>query len=412
MFAIRGFQLILILKRFQPNSSILRMNNGKYVFSQAIEFLSINDFNKCVNKYDGNHKVKHFTCWNQFMCMLFGQLSNRESLSDLTICLNSQRNKWYHLGIGKGISKSNLAYANEQRDWRIFAEFAYILIAQARKICTNTKDFEVEFDGNVYAIDSSTIDLCLSVFWWAPFRKLKGAVKLHTQYDIKTEIPTFIHLSDGLMHDVKFLDQLQWEPKAFYVMDRAYIDFKRLNQINEAAAFFVTRTQVNQDLRRLYSIPVDKSTGLKCEQIVRLSNFYPSKFYPHKLRRIKYYDKESDKVLDFITNNFELHALDIARLYKYRWKIELFFKWIKQHLKIKTFWGYSENAVRIQIYTAIIAYTLVAIIKEKCKIKYTAYEILQILSITLLNKTPLNQLFDKTLIENFKEQSDNQLKIF
>ncbi len=388
------------------------MNTGKYVFAQVIAFLSVNDFNKCVNKYEGNYYVKHFTCWNQLMCMVFGQLANRESLSDLIICLQSQRSKWYHLGMGTGISKSNLAYANEQRNWQIFAQFAYSLIDQARKICVSSKDFELNIDGNVYAIDSTTIDLCLSVFWWAPFRKNKGAIKLHTQFDIKTEIPTFIQLSDGLTHDVNVLDSLTFEPNAFYIMDRGYIAFDRLYRINQAGAYFVTRLQINQDYRRLYSMPVDKSTGVLCDQVIKLNNFYPSKFYPDKLRRIKYYDKETENKLDFMTNNFDLDPLEIARLYKYRWKVELFFKWIKQHLKIKAFWGYSENAVRVQVFCAIIAYTTVAIIKEQYKLKHSTYEILQILSLTLLNKTEINQLFDDAYQQNFKELNDNQLNMF
>ncbi len=388
------------------------MNTGKYVFAQVCSFLPFNDFNKCVEKYNGNRYIKHFTCWNQLMCMLFGQISTRQSLSDLIICLQSQQSKWYHLGMGSGVSKSNLAYANEQRDWKIFAEFAYLLIDHARKICVDPKDFEVKVDGNVYAIDSTTIDLCLNIFWWAPFRKNKAAIKLHTQFDVKTEIPTFIQLSDGATHDVNILDFIEFEKDAFYVMDKAYISFKRLDKIRKAGAYFVTRAQVNQDFRRLYSLPVDKSKGVLCDQIVKLNNFYPSKHYPHKIRRIKYYDEESNNTFYFITNNFELKALEIARLYKYRWTVELFFKWIKQHLKIKAFWGYSENAVCIQVYTAIITYTLVAIIKEQCKIKHTNYEILQILSITLLNKTQLNELFDKNYQQNFKELKDNQLIIF
>jgi len=314
--------------------------------------------------------------------------------------------------MGTGISKSNLAYANEHRNWRIFAEFAYIIIDHARKICVSSNEFDLDIDGNIYAIDSTTIDLCLSVFWWAPFRKNKGAVKLHTQYDIKTEIPTFIHLSDGLMHDSRFLSQLVFERKAFYILDRAYIDFKSLHSILEAGAYFVTRLQVNQDYRRLYSMQADKSSGVFCDQIIKLNNFYPSKFYPNKLRRIKFYDRETELKLDFVTNNFELTALEIARLYKYRWKIELFFKWIKQHLKIKTFWGYSENAVRIQVYSAIIAYCTVAIIKEQCKIQYSTYEILQILSLTLLNKTQLNQLFDDAYLQTVKELEHKQLNMF
>ena len=388
------------------------MNTGKYIFAQVAEFLPVNEFVKCVTKFRGNYQVKHFTCWHQLMCMLFGQLSNRESLSDLVTCLESQRSKWYHLGMGTGLSKSNLAYANEHRDWRIFAEYAYIVIGYARQICTNSNEFDLDIDGNVYAIDSTTIDLCLSVFWWAPFRRNKGAVKLHTQYDIKTEIPTFIHLSDGLMHDSQFLHQVVFERKAFYILDRAYIDFKSLYSILEAGAYFVTRLQVNQDYRRLYSMQVDKSIGVLCDQVIKLNNFYPSKFYPDKLRRIKFYDKETELTLDFMTNNFELTALDIAKLYKYRWKIELFFKWIKQHLKIKTFWGYSENAVRIQVYCAVIAYCTVAIIKQQCKIKYSTYEILQILSLTLLNKTQLNQLFDDAYLQTVKELEHKQLNMF
>jgi hypothetical protein len=388
------------------------MNSGKYVFAQVVEFLSSNDFGKCVARYQGNFRIQRFSCWNQLLCMLFGQLANRESLSDLAICLRSQRSKWYHLGLGTGISKSNLAHANEHRDWRIFSDFAYTLIAQARKICVDSHDFDLEIDGNIYAIDSTTIDLCLSVFWWAPFRKSKGAVKLHTQFEIKTEIPVFVHLSDGLYHDSNFFDKLIFESKAFYIMDRAYIVFDQFYAIHQVGAYFVTRLQVNQDYRRLYSSRVDKSTGVLCDQIIKLNNFYPSKDYPAKLRRIKYYDQETDKELEFMTNNFELSALDIARLYKYRWKIELFFKWIKQHLKIKTFWGYSENAVRIQVYCAIITYTVVAIIKHQCKFKYSTYELLQILSLTLLNKTPINQLFDKTYQQSIKELQLNQLKMF
>jgi hypothetical protein len=388
------------------------MNTGKYVFSQVTELLSENDFIKCVKRYDGNFQVKHFTCWNQLMCMLFGQISNRESLSDLIICLESQRSKWYHLGMGTGISKSNLAYANENRDWRIFAEFAYMLIAKARNICTNTKGFEVDVEGSVYALDSTTIDLCLSVFWWAPFRKTKAAVKLHTQFDLKTEIPTFIHLSDGLMHDVKMLDCIEFERNAFYVMDRAFVSFEPLYSLHKSGAYFVTRAKSNLDFRRLYSMPKDKLKGVLCDQHIKLNNQYPSKYYPEIIRRIKYFDPETEKTLEFLTNNFELKALEIARLYKYRWNIELFFKWIKQHLKIKAFWGYSENAVRIQIYSAIIAYSVVAIIKEKNQIKYSTYEILQILSITLLNKTQLNQLFCESYLQTVKELNDNQLNLF
>ncbi|HXL57752.1 MAG TPA: IS4 family transposase [Chitinophagaceae bacterium] len=388
------------------------MNNGKYIFAQVTSFLSVNEFNRCIAKYNGNYSVKHFTCWHQLMCMFFGQLCNRESLSDLMICLQSQRSKWYHLGMGTGISKSNLAYANENRDWRIFADFAYKLIEEARLICTGSIDFDLDIEGNVYAVDSTTIDLCLSIFWWAKFRSTKAAVKMHTQLDLKTEIPSFIHITDGSVHDVHVMDLIAYETGAFYIMDRGYVDFERLYQIHFAAAFFVTRIKTNTNYRRLYSNPVDKTKGIRCDQIIKLNNHYAAKSYPEKLRRIKYYDSETNKMFEFITNRFDLSAIDIAMLYKYRWKIELFFKWIKQHLKIKSFWGYSENAVRIQIYTAIITYTLVVMMKHKLELKQSTYEILQILSITLLNKTQLNQLFDDTDLQNFKELDSNQLNIF
>lgn len=387
------------------------MHSGKYVFAQIIEFLPVNDFNKYVKKYNGSYKVHHFACWHQLLCMIFGQLANRESLSDLVLCLRSQKSKWYHLGLGTGLSKSNLAYANENRDWKIFADFAYGLIDRARRICSKD-DFDVDVSGNVYAIDSTTIDLCLSVFWWAPFRKTKAAVKVHTQFDIKTQVPAFILISDGLLHDVNILDAIEFEPGAFYIMDKAYIDFARLFKIHKANSFFVSRLQVNQDFRRVYSNKVDKSSGVAVDQTIKLNNFYPAKRYPEKLRRIKYYDKESDLTLEFFTNNFELKAIEIARLYKYRWNVELFFKWMKQHLKIKSFWGYSENAVRIQIYTAIIAYVSVVIMKHEHKIKNSTYEILQILSITLLNKTHVKELFRETFPQTIKELKDNQLNMF
>lgn len=387
------------------------MNNGKYLFAQVTSFLPVNDFIKCVKKFDGNYKVHHFTCWHQLMCMLFGQLANRDSLSDLVMCLNTQRDKWYHLGMGIGLSKSNLAYANENRDWRIFAEYAYVLIAHARKICTSNNDFELKIEGNVYAIDSTTIDLCLSVFWWAKFRKNKGAIKVHTQYDVKTDIPTFIYISEGSGHDVNFLDIVEYEPGGYYVLDKGYVDFKRLYLIHQSNAFFVTRLKENTNYRRLYSAKVDKSTGVLCDQTIKLNNHYAGRNYPDKLRRIKYYDEILGNTFEFVTNNFLLSASDIARLYKYRWGVELFFKWIKQHLKVKSFWGYSDNAVRVQIYTAIIAYVTVAIIKEKLKIKHTNYEILQVLSITLLTKIQIQQLFQENYLQDFKELNAKQLTL-
>jgi len=388
------------------------MNTGKYVFSQATDFLSFDDFNKFVKKYKGNYKIKTFSCWNQLLCMLFGQLGKRESLSDLVTCLQTQQTKWYHLGLGTSITKSNLAYANENRDWRIYADFAYTLIANARKICTASSDFELNIEGNVYAVDSTTIDLCLNVFWWAKFRKHKGAIKLHTQFDIKSDIPHFVHFSDGSVHDVNVMDILVYEPGSFYVFDRGYVDFSRLHNISQKLAWFVTRAKENMNYRRLYSNKVDKSTGIKVDQVIKLNNYYAAKDYPDKLRLIKFYDSESAMELEFISNNFELTATEIAMLYKYRWRIELFFKWIKQHLQIQSFWGTSENAVRIQVYTAIIAYCTVAIMKHTLKIEHTNYEILQILSLTLLSKTPVNQLFDVTYQQNFKELNHKQLILF
>ena len=387
------------------------MNSGKYVFAQITAVLSVNDFNKYVDLYKGNYKVIHFTCWHQLMCMMFGQLSNCDSLTDLAVGLTAQRSKWYHLGMGTGLSKSNLAYANENRDWRIFEGFANTLIAQAKILCVKNSDVLQNIKGNVYAIDSSTIDLCLNVFWWAKFRQQKGAVKLHTQFDVKASIPTFIDITEGLTHDVNFLDLILYEAGAFYIIDKAYIDFERLFVIHEAEAFFVTRAKENMNYRRLYSAKVDKSKGIKCDQTIMLNNYYSTKEYPGKIRRIKYYDKETGNEFDFITNNFKLSALKIALLYKHRWSVELFFKWIKQHLRIKTFWGYSENAVRIQIYSAIITYLTISILKEKMKLKQTNYEILQILNFSLIDKIPIQQLFDDYYLQDFKEQICNQLKL-
>ena len=387
------------------------MNSGKYVFAQIASFLSANDFNKYVNHYQGNYKVQHFTCWHQLMCMMFGQLSNCDSLTDLVVGLTAQRSKWYHLGMGTGLSKSNLAYANEHRDWRIFADFAYTLIAEAKIICRNNSDVLPNIKGNVYAIDSTTVDLCLNVFWWAKFRKHKGAIKLHTQFDIKADIPTFISITDGLTHDVNFLDHLTYESGAYYVADKGYIDFERLFVIHQAEAFFVTRAKENMNYHRLYSAKVNKAKGVKCDQTIMLNNYYSVKEYPEKIRRIKFYDKETENELDFITNNFRLSAVNIALLYKHRWSIELFFKWIKQHLRIKTFWGYSENAVRIQIYSAIIAYLTISIMKEKMKLHQSNYEILQILNFSLIDKMDIQHLFDDSYLQYFKEQTCNQLKI-
>lgn len=388
------------------------MNTGKYVFAQIAFFLNFNEFNKCIERYNGNYKVKEYTCWHQLLCLMFGQISNRESLSDLVLCLQTQKNKWYHLGIGNCISKSNLAHANEKRDWRIFADFAYFMIADARKnILPNEAFADFEFNA-IYGVDTTTIDLCLEIFWWAKFRKHKGAIKLHTVLDLKTEIPCYVNITDGKVHEVNVLDLITFEPKGFYIMDRGFVDYLRLFTINTQAAYFVTRAKTNMKCKRIYSAKVDKTTGILYDQTIKLVNYYAAKEYPDKLRRVKYYDKESNKQFVFLTNNFEITPLQIAMLYKHRWKIELFFKWIKQHLKIKSFWGHSENAVRVQVYVAIITFVTIALLKQKLKTALTQYQILQILSITLITKTPLKQLFEDALIQHIKEPSHNQLKMF
>ena len=388
------------------------MNQGKYVFAQLIEFLSHNDFIRCVSNYQGNYKIKTFTCWHQLLYMVFGQLSNRDSLSDLIVCLQSQQNKSYHLGMGKGTSKANLAKANEKRDYRIYESFASILVVQAQKLAIPDVAFDLSIDTPVYAIDATVIDLCLNVFWWGKFRKHKAAVKLHTMLDVKTNIPTFIYITSGAVHEVNVLDIFPLEAGSYYVMDKGYIDFGRLHRIQETGAFFVTRAKENFKFVRLSSHSVDKSTGIKCDQKVRLKNHKVSLAYPEIIRRLKYYDSEIKMEFVFITNNFEISALDVARLYKYRWTIELFFKWIKQHLKVKTFWGYSFNAVKTQIYIAMITYLMVAIVKHQLKLKQTQYEILQILSISLLCKTPLLELFSNTYPQYVKEQECTQLNLF
>lgn len=388
------------------------MNTGSYVFAQVISILDPNAFKKCVDKHEGNYKVKAFTCWHQLLCMMFGQLANRESLSDVVLCLQSQRNKWYHLGLGTSLSKSNLAYANEKRNREIFADFAYLLIAQARSSLTPSEALK-EFEGyGLYAIDTTTIDLCLAVFWWAKFRRYKAAIRLHTLLDINLEIPCCVHLTDGKTHELNVLDLIEFEPLGIYIMDRAFVDFSRLYAIHQQFAYFITRAKTNLNFRRVYSAKTNKAEGVRVDQTIKLVTFYVAKDYPEMLRRIKFHDAETGKTFVFLTNNFELTALQIALLYKHRWKIELFFKWIKQHLKIKSFWGHSENAVKVQVYCALITFVSVALLKEKLKTPLSPYQILQILSITLLNKTPLPQLFDDALLQYVKEQSPNQLKLF
>ncbi len=388
------------------------MNQGKYVFSQLISLISHNDFLGCVNRYQGDYKVKDFSCWKQFLCMAFGQLTHRESLSDTITCLSALEGKLYHLGVGKSISKSTLSKANENRDWRIYADLAQLLIAHARQLYADDSAVEVELKTNVFAIDATVIDLCLSVFPWATFRTTKAAVKLHTQLNLKNAIPEFIAITPASVHEVNLLDEISFEANSFYVMDRGYIDFERLYRIDLIGAFFVTRAKNNFQFQRIYSHAADKSSSVMCDQTIRLKNYQVSKLYPEKFRRIKFYDAERKKSLVFLTNNFKLNATEIAQLYKHRWMIELFFKWIKQHLKIKSFWGNSPNAVKTQIWIAVSVYVLVAIAKKQFEIKQSLYEMLQIFSITAFEKTPVHQLFQDPLLQNFKEQNSNQLNIF
>ena len=387
------------------------MYSGKLVFAQAMDHLPLHTFRRCVQRYNGNLHIKSFTCQDQYRCMGFAQLTYRESLRDIEACLNAQSNKLYHMGIRSNVARSTLADANERRDWRIYADFAQSLIQTARRLYID-EDLGLELDNTVYALDATTIDLCLSVFPWAHFRQTKAAVKLHTLLDLRGNIPSFIHISDGKLHDVNVLDVLLPEPGAFYVMDRGYLDFERLYQLNLASAFFVIRAKANLKFRRLYSHPVDKNTGLRCDQTVVLTGFYSAQYYPDKLRRIKYYDAETNKRFVFLTNNFSLPALTIAELYRCRWQVELFFKWIKQHLRIKSFFGTSENAVKTQIWIAVSTYVLVAIIKKRLNIKLSLYSILQILSLTLFESMPLDQLLTNC-DQNMKNQnSDNQLNLF
>lgn len=384
------------------------MNQGKYVFAQLTEFLPQRVFDRIVAKHKGNKYVRHFTCWNQLLCMVFGQISGRESLRDLLVVIKAHQNKSYHLGFGKNVSLSNLSKANEKRIYLIFEEFANHLITVARQ---KNKNIDFEIQGKIYAFDSTTIDLCLSVFWWAHFRKTKAGIKLHTLFDITTQIPAFIHFSEADVHDVNAMDYIVYEPYAYYIFDRAYVDYKRLYAITSQKAFFVVRAKSNLKFKRMYSNKSDKSTGVKSDQTGKLIGFYTSKDYPEKIRRVRFYDFESKRTFAFLTNNFDLTATQIAFLYKQRWQIELFFKWIKQNLKIKSFWGTTENAVRIQINTAIISYCLVSIFRNEQKIEQSIYEIIQILGISLLDKTPVNQLFNKSNYNNVNELNYNQLKI-
>ena len=384
------------------------MNTGKNIFSQLMDFLPLHEFRKCVNRYHGNHRTKTFSCLDQYFCMAFAQLTYRESLRDIEVCLRSMQEKLYHTGIRGKISRSTLADANENRDWRIYADFAQILIREAQDLYAK-EPLAVELKESVYALDSSTIDLCLSLFPWARFRKTKAAIKLHTLLDLRGNIPSFIKITDGKVGDVNILDELIPEPGSFYIMDRGYLDFERLYLFKQASAFFVTRAKVNMRFQRVYSHEVDKSTGLKCDQTIVLDGVNSSQKYPDKLRRVRYHDIEHDNDLTFLTNNFTLPAIKIAQLYKCRWQVELFFKWIKQHLRIKSFYGTSENAVKTQIWIAISVYVLVAIVKKRLKLDVSLYTLLQFLSVTLFEKTLICQAFSKNESLNNFTDLQNQL---
>lgn len=387
------------------------MFEGKTVFAQIMSYLPKKALHRCIQKYRGNYKVKRFTCIEQFYCMAFAQLTGRESLRDIVSCLRAMKHRLYHMGLKSRISKSTIADANESRDWRIYADFAQILIHEARALYVND-DLGVDLDETVYALDSTTIDLCLSMFPWAKFRKAKGAVKMHTLLDLRGPIPAFIRITHGKIHDVNILDYILPEPGSYYVMDRAYLDFARLYKIHTGSAYFIVPQKVNTKIRRLYSHHVDRATGLRCDQTVVLTNFYAHKDYPDKLRRVRYIDEETGNDLTFLTNNFILPALTIAQLYKGRWGVELFFKWIKQHLRIKSFFGTSENAVKTQIWIAICIYVLIAIIKKKLYMEQSLYTILQVLSLTQFEKIPILELFSDHHLQTDKGENCIQLNLF
>jgi hypothetical protein len=385
--------------------------SGKLVFAQVMEHLPLHSFRRIVARYGGERKVKSFSCLDQFLSMAFAQLTFRESLRDIEACLRAQRSKLYHLGIRSTVARNTLANANAVRDWRIYADFAQTLITIARPLYVD-EPFGVELQHTVYALDTTTIDLCLAVFPWAPYQTTKGALKLHTLLDLRGNIPTFIHISDGKMHEVKILDQLLPEPGAFYVMDRGFLDFKRLYRFHQAGSFFVTRTKTNTQFQRRYSQPVDRSRGLLCDQTIFLTGMFTPHYYPAPLRRIRFRDPTTAQTLIFLTNNFVLPAITIAELYRCRWQVELFFKWIKQHLRIKAFFGTSENAVKSQIWIAVAVYVLVAIVKKRLNLSASLYQMLQILSLTMFERTPLDQLLTQPLIDETDIDVDKQLILF
>ena len=376
------------------------MNKEKYVFAQLISFLNEDKFRRIVNKYQGNRYIKHFSCWNQLLSLMFGQLSNRESLRDLIVALDAHHSKCYHLGMGRNVSRTSLARANQDRDYHIFEEYAYYLVNEARQ--KRVTDI-FKLGGNVYAFDSTTIDLCLSVFWWAKFRKKKGGIKVHTLYDVETQIPAFFHITEASVHDSKAMTEIPYESGSYYIFDRAYNNFKMLYRIHQIGAYFVVRAKKNLQYK-----PVKWKRrfpkNVLSDMTIELTGFYPKQYYTEPLRLVRYWDEEQKREFAFLTNQAHISALQVAELYKNRWQVELFFKWLKQHLKIKKFWGTTENAVRIQIYAAICTYCLVAIVQHDMQLDRSTYEVLQILSISLTDKTPLRDLFDKTKFQNDKER--------
>jgi hypothetical protein len=384
----------------------LCMFTGPFVFRQITNILPHYEFEQCVSAYGGNCRVRSFPCWQQFLCLSFGQMTHRESLRSIVLCLNAHPKKLYHMGFRGVIVRTTFQLANEQRDWRIYEAFAHVLIKRARLLYSHDPAVLEGLHGTFYALDSTTIDLCLSVFPWAHFRETKGAVKAHVLLDLRGSIPTFVHITDGTVHDVNILDDLTIEAGAFYVMDRGYLDYRRLHRMHVEKAFFITRAKSNTKWKRLYSRPVDRSTGLRCDQTIRLTGVKADQYYPDLLRRVKFYNAETGNTYVFLTNNFTLTALQIAMLYKLRWQIELFFKWIKGHLKIKVFWGESENAVRTQIWAAVCTYLAVAIARKEVCIEQSMYEILQILSTSAFEQIGLQELFAQTELQTSETQLD------
>jgi hypothetical protein len=387
------------------------MNQGKLVFAQLMQHLPLTTFRRCVARYQGEHKVQSFSCLDQFLCMAFAQLTTRESLRDIEVCLRAQHSKLYHLGMRSLMARNTLANANAVRNWQIYADFAQHLIGIARALYVD-EPFGVELQHTVYALDTTTIDLCLAVFPWAPYQTTKGALRLHTLLDLRGNIPTFIHISDGKMNEVRILDQLLPEPGAFYVMDRGFLDFARLYRFHQAGSFFITRAKRNTRARRRYSRPVDRRTGLICDQTIFLTGTHTPQYYPDPLRRIRFKDPQTGKTLVFLTNNFVLPAFTVTELYRCRWQVELFFKWIKQHLRIKAFFGTSENAVKTQIWIAVSVYVLVAIVKKRLQLSASLYQILQILSLTMFERMPLDQLLTQTATDESDANLEKQLILF